>query len=320
MIAICLVMPDKWRSHSRAVAELAARQHGVVSIRQLEALGISRDAAARAARDGLAHRVFPGVYAIGHLDLSEHGHCLAAVLASGPNAVLSHYSAGWLWGVTRAEPAPYEVTAPIPRRRKPPRIVVHYARHLSPVDRAVVDNIPVTAVPRVFLDLAARDRKGRLRGYMERAEELGLLDLREIHELLDRTRGHHGWGRLRRAAAFYEVPAEFTRSKFERRFLAAVKADRLPHPAANYNLLGYELDLYWEEQRFAVELDTYGTHGTHEAFERDRVRAEDLLVLGVTMIRVTDIRFYREPEAVISRVRQLLEERTRGDRHLSGPT
>ncbi len=249
---------------------------------------------------------------MGHTNLTPRGHCLAAVLACGPDALLSHYSAAWLWGLTKNSPAPYEVTGPVPRRRKPPDIVVHRARRIEAADRALVDNIPVTSAPRVFLDLAARDRKGRLRGYMERAEELGLLDLREVHELLDRTKGHHGWGRLRRAAAFYEVPAEFTRSKFERHFLAAAKTDGLPHPAVNCNAHGYELDMYWEEQRFAVELDTYGTHGTHEAFERDRVRAEDLLVHGIAMIRVTDVRFYREPDAVIARLRRLLEERTPG--------
>lgn len=113
------------------------------------------------------------------------------------------------------------------------------------------------------------------------------------------------------------MPAEFTRSRFERRFLAVVKAAALPRPAVNYNAHGYELDIYWEEQRFAVELDTFGTHGTHEAFERDRQRTEDLLVHGIAMTRITDIRFHREPDAVIARIAQLLTERTPGGRHLS---
>jgi very-short-patch-repair endonuclease len=265
----------------------------------------------RAVEAGRLHRLHVGVYAVGHTNLTQRGCCLAAVLACGPDALLSHYSAAWLWGLSKGSPAPYEVTGPIPRRRKPPEIVVHRTRRIDEVDRALVDNIPVTAVPRVLLDMAARDPK-RLRHYMERAEELRLLDLRQVHELLDRTRGHHGWGRLRRAAAFYEVPAEFTRSKFERRFLAALKAADLLHPAVNYNQHGYELDMYWEEQRFAVELDSYGTHGTHEAFERDRVRAEDLLVHGIAITRVTDTRFYREPDVVIARVKRLLEERTPG--------
>jgi hypothetical protein len=176
-------------------------------------------------------------------------------------------------------------------------------------DRAVVDLIPVASVARVLLDLAARDRRdGKLRRYMERAEELGLLDLRAVHELLDRTRGHHGWGTLRRAAAFYETPP-FTRSDFERLFLEAVLAAGLPRPAVNYYLHGMELDMYWEEHRFVVELDTFGTHGTHEAFERDRERAEDLLVHGIVVTRITDRRFVRDPDAVIARVRQLLADR-----------
>ncbi len=144
---------------------------------------------------------------------------------------------------------------------------------------------------------------------MERAEELRLLDLKAIHELLDRTRGHHGWGRLRRAAAFYAPSPFVTRSNFERRFLAAVVAAGLPRAAVNFNAHGYELDMYWPERRFAVELDTYGTHGTHEAFERDRVRAEDLLVHGVAITRVTDVRFHREPDVVIARVERLLAAR-----------
>jgi len=188
-------------------------------------------------------------------------------------------------------------------------LVVHHSTVLTEADRAVIEYIQVTSVPRTLLDLAAKDRRGQLRRYMERAEELRLLDLRDVHELLDRTRGHHGWGRLRRAAAFYEPPP-FTRSGFERRFFEAALAANLPRASVNYNVHGFELDMYWEEQQFAVELDSYGTHGTHEAFERDRQRAEDLLVHGIAMTRVTDVRFAREPEAVIARVRRLLENRS----------
>jgi len=311
VIAICLGMRDEWRSRRVKLAEVAGRQHGVVSIRQLETLGFSRDAVVRATRAGLLHRLHTGVYAVGHTNLTQQGRCLAAVLACGPNAVLSHYSAAWVWGIHRGHPAPYEVTTPIPRRRKPPRVVVHYARHLAPVDRALQENIPVTSVPRVLLDLAAQDRYGRTRRFMERAEELGLLDVRAVHELLDRTKGHHGWGRLRRAAAFY-APPPFTRSGFERRFYEAVLAAGMPRPSMNFNLAGYELDAYWPDHRFAVELDTFGTHGTREAFRRDRLRQEDLLLEGVAMTRVTDDRFDREPDAVLSRLRRLLAERAPG--------
>jgi very-short-patch-repair endonuclease len=83
----------------------------------------------------------------------------------------------------------------------------------------------------------------------------------------------------------------------------------LPRPATNFVEAGFELDLYWPEQRFAVELDTYATHGTNAAFERDHVRDEDLLLVEIELIRVTDVRFHREPEAVLKRVATLLTRR-----------
>lgn len=308
MIAICLDVPDKWRSRGPGLAELGRRQHGVVSIRQLEGLGFSRDAVTHATRVGRLHRLYGGVYSVGHTDLSHQGQCLAAILTCGPGAVLSHFSAAWLLGLHRGAPAPFEVTTPIPRRRKPPRIVVHYSRCLTDEDRERREEIPVTAVPRTLLDLAVRIGPDRLRRYLERAEELRALDVPAIQKLLDRTRGHHGHGRLRRALAVY-APPPFTRSQFERRFLETLLAAGVPRPAVNFNLAGFEIDLYWPEQRFAVELDSYRTHGTQEAFGRDRLRQEELLLEGVGMTRVTDDRFYREPEAVIARLKRLLGER-----------
>jgi restriction endonuclease-like protein len=145
---------------------------------------------------------------------------------------------------------------------------------------------------------------------LERAEELKLFDLGAVEALIDRTRGHHGWGRLRRGIALYQPPP-FTRSGFERRFLMAVVRAGLPRPATNFVEAGFELDVYWPEDRFAVELDTYATHGTNRAFESDRLRQEDLKLVGIEMTRVTDVRFAREPEAVLARVVRLLELRRR---------
>jgi len=160
-------------------------------------------------------------------------------------------------------------------------------------------------VPRTLLDLAAVLRAHRLQRMLERAEELRLFDLATVEDLLARTRGHHGWGRLRSAIARY-APPPFTRSEFERRFLAVAAAAGLPRPVANFVEAGFELDVYWPEQRFAVELDSYATHGTNRAFERDRLRQEDLLLVGIEMTRVTDVRFAREPRVVLARVARLL--------------
>ena len=146
---------------------------------------------------------------------------------------------------------------------------------------------------------------------LERAEELGLLDLIAVEALLDRAGGHRGRGPLRRALALYQPQVAFTRSRFERHFLRLVRAAGLPTPSMNFNVAGYELDAYWPELRFAVELDLFETHGTRAAFERDRLRQEELKLLGIEMIRVTRPRLQREPEAAIRNLALLLKRRHR---------
>ena len=121
-----------------------------------------------------------------------------------------------------------------------------------------------------------------------------------------------------RAIALYQPPP-FTRSGFERRFFDAVLRAGLPRPATNFVEAGFELDVYWPQYRFAVELDVYATHGTIGAFERDRLRQEDLKVAGIEMTRVTDVRFHRESRAVLARVTRLLEDRRRELRQPEAP-
>jgi len=273
----------------------------------IDTLGYSRSAVARAAANGRLHRLYRGVYAVGHTDLSPQAECLAAVLACGPGALLSHHSAAWLWGVARWPHAPLAVTAPKPRRPRLP-IRLHRARALTPDDRAVHECIPVTAIPRTLLDLAAAVRPDRLRRLLQHSEELRLFDLREFEAVLARSAGHPGAGRLRRAMALYR-PAPFTRSGLERRFLELVLEAGLPRPATGFAAAGYELDVYWPDQRFAVELDTYETHGSHDSFESDRLRQENLKLAGIEMTRVTGHRLDREPQRVIERVGQLLAQR-----------
>jgi putative AbiEi antitoxin of type IV toxin-antitoxin system len=282
----------------------------VVSVRQLLGpLGYSKSSIGRAAAAGRLHRLHHGVYAVGHANLSPSGECLAAVLACGRGALLSHGSAAWLLGLTRFGPKPLAVTAPIRRRARPP-IQLHHSVGLTAKDRELERNIPVTAVPRTLLDQAAVLRPNLLQRMLERSEELKAFDLGAVEDLLDRTRGHHGWGRLRRAIALYQPPP-FTRSGFERLFFEAVLGAGLPRPATNFVAAGFELDVYWPQYRFAVELDVYATHGTKGAFERDRLRQEDLKLVGIEMTHVTDVRFHREPQAVLARVTRLLEDRRR---------
>ena len=293
------------------LADLAKRQHGVVSIRQLLGpLGYSESAVGRAAAAGRLHRLHRGVYAVGHTDISWYGRCLAAVLACGPGALLSHRSAAWLWEISTRGPFPVQVTTPVPRRARP-LIVIHHARALLAEDRGLEKLIPVTSLPRTLLDVAATDRFDRLERILERTEELGLFDLYPVEALLDRTVGHPGAGRLRRAIALYRTPI-FNRSSVERDFLSLVREAGLPRPSTGFNVAGYELDVYWPEERFAVELDVFETHGTRGAFERDRLRQEDLKLAGVEMTRVTGRRLEREPQQVVERIARLLEQRRLG--------
>jgi len=172
------------------------------------------------------------------------------------------------------------------------------------------DGIPVTSLPRTLLDLAATVRFEWLEKMVERSEDLELFDLRAVEDLLERTVGHPGHGRLRKAVAIYK-PSSFTRSTLEKRFLELCLEAGIPQPRTNFVVHGFELDCYWPEFRFAVELDVFETHGTRASFEEDRVRQEELLLIGVEMIRVTGPRLKREPETVIERVRTLLERRRR---------
>jgi hypothetical protein len=181
---------------------------------------------------------------------------------------------------------------------------------LDAQDRGLAEGIPVTAVPRTLLDLAVRLPRHRLDRCIERAEELYLLDLREVEALLRRTRGHPGRGRLRRALALYETP-RFTRSELERRVIGGLRGAGLSAPATGFNVLGHELDLYWPDLQLAVEIDTYETHGTRAAFERDRVRDSELRAAGIEVERVTGLRIERELDGVVRQIAARLASRRR---------
>jgi very-short-patch-repair endonuclease len=235
------------------------------------------------------------------------GRCLAAVLASGPRALLSHYSAGWLLGLISTRPIPIHVTTPVPRKRRD-AVRIHHSRTLVEGDMTLERNIPVTSVARTALDLAAGVRFRTLRRVIRRAEELEVFDLRDFRSILTRNQGHRGAAPLSRALAIYEPP-RLTRSEFEREFAGLAEQIGLPPFATNFSAAGYELDIYWPELRFGVELDVYATHGAVEPFEEDRRRDEDLKLAGVELTRVTAYRLEREPRKVMERVGRLLMQR-----------
>jgi very-short-patch-repair endonuclease len=230
---------------------------------------------------------------------------MAAVLANEP-AVASHITAAWIWGLLRTRPGTFHLTAPTRRHRKE-RIVVHFAR-FAPEEVTTVDGIPVTSPGRTVLDLAADGSRdvGRL---LERARERRLLDRRRFEATLARAGGHPGRARFETALrAYRRVPATL-RSDLERRFRRLVLRAGLPRPQTNVVVEGYELDAYWEAEGFAVELDVYATRGSPTSFEADREREDELLLAGIELIRVTDVRLDREPRETIARVAAHLARR-----------
>jgi hypothetical protein len=187
---------------------------------------------------------------------------------------------------------------------------IHHSTILERGDRATIDAIPLTAVPRTLLDLAAGQSSRRVNQAIDRAERLDLLDLGSIDALLGRSGRHRGRRRLREALEIYRDPI-VSRARSERLFLDLVKKAGLPRPAINTFVAGHEIDAYWEEERFAVEVDGWEAHRTRSAFESDPLRLEDLKLAGIDSIRVTARRIEREPEAVATRLGRLLAMRRR---------
>lgn len=288
-----------------AVARLAARQHGVVARRQLDALGVGQDAIEYRLATGALHRIHAGVYAVGHRRLSDRGRWMAAVLAGGEGAVLSHRAAAALWGFRETIASWIDVT--VWRHRGGRRgIVFHGDARAHKSDRALCDGIPVTAVPRTLLDLACELRPTQLTYAFWEAERLNLLDPGELADLLARSAGKRGVRRLRELADRCLPPETFVRSVLERRLLELCRDSGLPLPSLNVALAGFEVDALWNDQRLVAELDGASYHRGAAAFERDRVRDAALQVAGYRVVRFTRQRLEQEAAAVTVTLRLLL--------------
>ena len=307
------VVPDiagqlRARHWDEAIGELAARQYGVVDRSQLVALGLSLDAIDHRVARGRLLRLHRGVYAVGHRSVTREGVWLAAVLAAGPAAVLSHRSAGALWGIRSSSSSRIDVTAPRERRR--PGVTVHRAK-LPPDETTLHRAIPVTTPARTLLDLAALLAAHRLARAAERAEALRLTSPTTLTELVDRYPGRPGTPKLRRLLEDHRIVPTTTASELERRFLTFLDAFELPRPLVNESLdPGTTPDFRWPQQRLIVELDGFETHGTRQAFERDRARDRALTAQGWRVARVTQRQLEANPEELAGELRQILRSAT----------
>jgi hypothetical protein len=217
----------------RALEALSARQHYVLTLAQLADIGLSPRAVCHRTATGRLRRMHRGVYAL-HPP-TRRGCLLAAVLACGPSAVLSHQTAAELWGLDTSSRETLHVSVASRAGRTRTGVRVHSAT-LSPADRTDHEAIPCTTVARTLLDLAASGDRRTVERAIDRAELLGLFDLASIEATIGRSRGRPGVRILSSVLAGYEVPA-ITRSAAEERLLTSIRAAGLPRPRVNSSLV-----------------------------------------------------------------------------------
>lgn len=299
---------DPRNDTDRLIGGLAARQWGVVSRAQLLDAGLSSTMVRARVRSGRLIRLHRGVYAVGHERLRREGRWLAAVLAVGPGAVLSHRDAAGLHGLRPANHARVEVTT-VANREDEPGIEVHRVRSLDAQDITTVSGIPTTTVARTLVDLASmRLPHDHLTKAIKEAERQRTFDLRAVRAAMARTRGRTGPGHRALRAAIEECAAfehHHTRSPLEDAFLRFVRSNGLSLPSTNALVEGFQVDAVWRTQRVAVELDGWTDHQTRRAFETDRARDAVLTANGWRVVRFTHRQLTHRPDLVVQTLRRL---------------
>jgi very-short-patch-repair endonuclease len=278
------------------VAELAARERGVLTTGELHSCGLDDHAILTRVRNGQLHRRFTGVYAVGYAVLCLEACFLAAVKACGPDAVLSHYSAAVLHGLLEWDGRAPEVTTRTVRKH--PGLRAHRAKTL---ERCYVKGIPVTPVLRTIIDLAG----SRLPGRQLRRAVNEALNQRAIR-LGDLITGDHRGARRLRAILASAAP---TTNEFEDVVLAIITQGRLPDPEVGRWYLGFRPDFRWPEQRVIVEADGKRTHDQALARADDATRQAVFEAHGETVLRVTWREATTRPKETLRRIRAALDAR-----------
>jgi putative AbiEi antitoxin of type IV toxin-antitoxin system len=246
---------------------IADGQHGRVAWGQLVAAGVDAEQIKRWLADGRLRRVHHGVYAVGHEAPSVDGDYMAAVLACGESAVLSHRPAAHKLRLIPASPPPPEVTVPTTAGRRRPGIVVHRVKTLAPLDTSTLDGIPIATVPRILLDLAPSISATDLARACHEAWVRHRTGPDHVEACIARNPRKKGAAKLRRA-----LGADVTLSALEARFVALLRRHGLPLPRTNVDRGGDKVDCHWPRHDLTVELLSYRFHATRRAFETDVAR------------------------------------------------
>jgi very-short-patch-repair endonuclease len=298
---------------SHAIGRLAVEQNGVVTLEQLEAFGLSRRAIHDRERSGRLHRIHQRVYSLTPRVMTERGTFMAAVLACGPDAVLSHRSAAYLWGLVDQWEGPIDVTAPNRRGRSPDGVAAHRDGSLQPIDKTTRHGVPCTSVPRTVLDFAAIAPEWEVRKVVAEGEVLGILDQSKLRAPLKRSRRRRGVARLRLILDTIHPQTKRSRSELERLFLQMCAKRDVPEPEVNVWLAApngerYQADFLWRGSGLIVEADSRRFHDTDSAFVSDRKRRQQLELAGWRVSSCTWEEVETEPRRLAETVRALVAQ------------
>jgi very-short-patch-repair endonuclease len=293
------------------ITALARRQYGVVGREQLLAMGLGKDAIQHRIASGRLHRQYAGAYAVGHEVIPREGRWMAAVLASGSEAVLSHWSAAGLWMIRPNSRTRIDVT--VPHRSRSSALVCRHISQVPADERTIEEGIPVTTVPRTILELAATESADVVENLLREAEFLRLSDRLSLPDLIERYPGKRGIRKVHLALERLREETEGRkRSPLEERFAPFLRKHHLPLPRFNdWILLGdkrYQVDCHWPELRQIVELDGWEGHSTRTAFREDRARDRRLLAAGYRVAHITWNQLDDEPAEVAADLHALLSE------------
>jgi very-short-patch-repair endonuclease len=292
----------KLQPWSRDAWRLARQQHGVVARSQLLALGMSAKAIRHRLGVGRLHELHRGVYAVGRPETGHLGQLMAAILACGPGAQLSHRSGAGLWGIRPQRSAPIDVSVPSHVVRNRPGIRLHRKAELKP---RLVSGIPVGDPVSVLIDLGAALPIEELEDAVNQADRLRLVATDRLRIALDSQPRRPGLGRLRRMLDSQTFSRAQT--KLEREFLPIARAVGLPKPRTQSHLNSYRVDFHWPELGLVVETDSLTYHRTAAQQAVDITRDQAHIRTGLRTLRFTHPQVFFQP----GYVREVLEDTIR---------
>jgi very-short-patch-repair endonuclease len=289
----------------RLVAAVADRQCEIVTSMQLRCLGLTARQTALRVERGLLYRMHRGVFVWGRPEPEPPGRAVAAVYACGEGAVFTGDGAAARWHMRPEPTGEVDVTIVGERRVRRRGITTHRTGSLDVRDIRTLHGIPITSPARTLLDIASELPTHDLAAALERAQIDRLVTRRDLQNTIDRARGRTGVPALR---ALLDEPA-FTRSRAERLLVSLLKVAKLPRPAFNHKVEGFEADAVWLPERVILEFDSHAFHATRAAFQRDRRRDAAHARAGYLVLRTIWHELTKEPHALVARIAETLARR-----------